>query len=162
MLWASAVLCFFRAGKITLPSPDVLVQAKHLRWGDAQEHNTLVPTLIRVKLKRRIRYFHQEKWLLVWPCGWDIDLHTRQLGVNQLGAIVRFRDGKTLTKTHLTLGIRSAIQTLGLPYNNFSSHSFRIGEATAVQKAGLEDSTIRTMRRWSRRSAFLAYIRTTT
>ena len=41
---------------------------------------------------------------------------------------------------------------------HYSGHSFRIGAATAAAQAGLEDSTIQLLGRWSS-GAFLRYIR---
>lgn len=51
-----------------------------------------------------------------------------------------------------------ALQVLGLPWDNFAGHSFRIGAATAAAKAGIEDSVIQSLGRWSS-AAFLTYIR---
>ena len=64
-----------------------------------------------------------------------------------------------LTKSVFIAKIRETLQILGFPEENFAGHSFRIGAATAATSAGIEDSVIRTMGRWSS-SAFLAYIRT--
>ena len=55
--------------------------------------------------------------------------------------------------------VREALQAVGLPYDSFAGHSFRIGAATAAAKAGLEDSVIQMLGRWNS-SAFLSYIRT--
>ena len=55
--------------------------------------------------------------------------------------------------------MRNALQAIGLPYQNFAGHSFRIGAATAAARAGVEDSKIQAMGRWSS-GAFLAYIKT--
>ena len=63
------------------------------------------------------------------------------------------------TKAKFTQNVRAALQSAGLPYQNFAGHSFRIGAATTAAKAGIEDSTIRMIGRWSS-AAFLAYIRT--
>jgi len=38
--------------------------------------------------------------------------------------------------------IWSALQHLGLPFEEFAGQSFRIGEATKVAQAGVEDSVI--------------------
>lgn len=77
----------------------------------------------------------------------------------QEGPFFKFRDNKPLTKAAFTQRICEALQTIGLPYQDFAGHSFRIGAATAAARAGIEDSTIRMMGRWSS-SAFLTYIRT--
>ncbi len=70
-----------------------------------------------------------------------------------------FEDKKPLIKVVFTNKIKDVLQAIGLPYQNFAGHSFRIGAATAPSRAGIEDSTIRMMVSWSS-SAFLAYIRT--
>ena len=75
------------------------------------------------------------------------------------GPFFCFANGQPLTKSKFTDQVRQALQALGLPYRDFAGHSFRIGAATAAAKAGLEDSVIRTLGRWSS-SAFLVYIRT--
>ncbi len=74
---------------------------------------------------------------------------------DQAGPFFKFQDNKPLTKASFTQDIRAALQVVGLPYENFAEHSFRIGAATA----GIEYSTIRMMSCWNS-SAFLIYIRT--
>jgi len=61
-------------------------------------------------------------------------------------------------KITFTTRNRQALQTLGLPQDNFTGHSFRIGTATSTAQAGI-DSKIRKMGRWDS-FAFMAYIRT--
>ena len=75
------------------------------------------------------------------------------------GPFFRFSNGQPLTKGKFTDHIRQALRGLGLPYQDFAGHSFRIGAATAAANAGIEDSIIRTLGRWNS-SAFLVYIRT--
>ena len=75
------------------------------------------------------------------------------------GPFFRFSSGQPLTKSRFVALIRQALQAIGLPYQDFAGHSFRIGAATAATKAGLEDSAIRTLGRWNS-SAYLAYIQT--
>ena len=55
--------------------------------------------------------------------------------------------------------LRKAISALGLPQEQLAGHSFRIGAATAAALAGVEDSTIQLLGRWSSAS-FRRYIRT--
>ncbi len=74
------------------------------------------------------------------------------------GPFFRFQNGDTLTKAAFSKHVWSALQELGLPYQDFAGDSFRIGAATTAAKAGIEDSTIQMLGRWSS-SAFLAYIR---
>ena len=74
------------------------------------------------------------------------------------GPFFKLKNGNPLTKPLFSKHVRSALQELGLPYQDFAGHSFRIGAATTAAKAGIEDSTIQILGRWSS-SAFLAYIR---
>ena len=74
------------------------------------------------------------------------------------GPFFLFSNGQPLTKPLFTKHIRTVLQEIGLPDQDFAGHSFRIGAATAAAKVGIEDSTIKTLGRWNS-SAFLAYIR---
>ena len=55
---------------------------------------------------------------------------------------------------------REALTAIGLDPAQYVGHSFRIGAATTGAAAGIEDSTIQALGRWSS-SAFLSYIRLT-
>ena len=67
--------------------------------------------------------------------------------------------GQPLIKAAFIAKVRHALKEIGLPYECFAGHSFRIGAATTAAKLGLEDSLIRTLGRWNS-DAFLSYIRT--
>ena len=167
MLWAAAVLCFFgffRAGEICLPTLTAFKQEKHLSWGDVSVDSITSPNILRVKLKKSktdqlghgADVFVGKTECPICPvAGVLAYMVTRG---NQAGPFFRFQDRKPLTKPAFTKEIRTVLETIGLPYQNFAGHSFRIGAATAAAKAGLEDSTIRTLGRWNS-SAFLTYIR---
>ena len=62
-----------------------------------------------------------------------------------------------LTKSAFTARIQEALQILYFPEENFAGYSFCIGAATIGTSAGIEDSVIRIMERWSS-STFLSYI----
>ena len=63
---------------------------------------------------------------------------------SNLGPFFRFSDGSPL---RFTQQVHEVLQALGFPYTEFAGHSFRIGAATAVAKAGMEDSVIHTLGR---------------
>ena len=73
--------------------------------------------------------------------------------------LFKLANGRPLTKSCFTNKIRAGLQAVGLPESDFAGHSFRFGAATAAANAGVEDSTIQMLRRWSS-AAFLSYIRT--
>ena len=77
------------------------------------------------------------------------------------GCFFQFEDNSPLTKPKFVAKVRQVLEAVGLPCNCFAGHSFRIGAATAAAHAGMEDSVIQLLGRWSS-AAFLAYIRTRT
>ena len=67
--------------------------------------------------------------------------------------LFRFRDGSFLTRQRLSALIHSCF-----PRSNLNTHSFRIGGASAAAAAGIADSSIQILGRWSS-DAFLRYLR---
>ena len=55
--------------------------------------------------------------------------------------------------------VREMLGSAGIPADGYSGHSFRIGTATTAAQAGIEDSTIQMLGRWSS-DAFRTYVRT--
>ena len=64
-----------------------------------------------------------------------------------------------IAKTYFIRELRKVISALGLPQEQFASHSFEIGAATSTAMAEVEDSTIKLLGRWSS-AAFQRYIHT--
>ena len=168
MLWATAATCFFgffRAGEITIPTAGSFVQEHHLAWGDVAADSEKRPSIIRVHLKKS----------KTDQIGKGVDVYLGRTGSSicpveavvayvavrgdSPGCFFRFEDQSPLTKSRFVARVRQALLELGLPYDNFAGHSFRIGAATAAAGAGIEDSVIKKLGRWSS-AAFLSYIRT--
>ena len=167
MFWAAATLClgFFRVGEITVPNLSAFDQKKHLAWGDVAIDNPESPQTLRVHLKRSktdqlgkgIDVFIGKTECPLCPVKAVLNFIAIQ-GVDQ-GPSFKFKSGNPLTKAAFTQHVRAALQAVGLPESQFAGHSFRIGATTTAASAGVEDSTIRMLGRWSS-SAFLQYIRT--
>ena len=66
--------------------------------------------------------------------------------------------GRPLTRSRLSSFIQSVLQGAGIP-GKFSSHSFRIGTATAAAQCGIPDHLIKTMGRWTS-DAYQLYVST--
>ena len=67
-------------------------------------------------------------------------------------------NGDSLTYYQFNYVLKKAIKVIGLVPNNFSSHSFRIGAATAASVGGMSNDRIKELGRW-KSSAFQLYIR---
>ncbi len=168
MLWAAACLCFFgffRAGELTVPTEASYDPANHLSWGDVITDDIRNPTLLRVHLKKS-------------KCdqvGKGVDVYIGRIVDDILcpvaavlaflaargsapGPLFCLPNQRPLTKARFVKGVRQALVGLGLPYDQFAGHSFRIGAATTAAQAGIEDSMICSLGRWNS-TAFLTYIR---
>ena len=75
------------------------------------------------------------------------------------GAFFWLVDSTPLMKRCFEELVREALVQTGVPRSGYSGHIFRIGAATAAAQAGIPDSTIQALGRWSS-PAFLRYIRT--
>ena len=168
MIWATAVLCFFgffRAGEITTSTISDFDSSKHLAWGDVAIDDSSNPQLLKVHLKRS----------KTDQLGKGVDIYIGKTNCPlcsvvavlaymasrgpSAGPFFKLANGHPLTKSGFTNKVRAGLQAVGLPESDFAGHSFRIGAATAAACAGIEDSMIQTLGRWSS-AAFLSYIRT--
>ena len=75
------------------------------------------------------------------------------------GPFFQQQDGKPLTKGSFVRQVKEVVTEAGLDAQLYSGHSFRIGAATSAARAGIQDSTIQALGRWSS-AAFLVYVRT--
>lgn len=167
MFWAACTLCFFgffRSGEITVPTERSFNSKMHLSWGDVRLDKQKDPTMIQVFVKKsKTDQFGKGANVFLGMTGCclcpvaAVTSYMASRGTKG-GPFFMLQNGTPLTKTKFVGEVRAALEMLGLPAKDFAGHSFRIGAATAAAKAGLEDSTIRTLGRWNS-SAFLAYIR---
>ena len=74
------------------------------------------------------------------------------------GPLFQFSDGRFLTWTLISLTVHKALSNQGLDIKRYSSHSFRIGAASAASAAGLSDSLMKSLGRW-RSSCYQRYIK---
>ena len=168
MFWAAASSCFFglfRAGEITVPSATVFDTAIHLAWGDVSADAATPPTKVRFHLKRsKTDQFVRGVDVFVGATGTEvcpvraIAAYAEARG-SAPGPFFRLQDGSALTKARFVEAVRRALLESGIAPEGYSGHSFRIGAATAAAQAGVQDSAIQALGRWSS-SAFLRYIRT--
>ena len=167
MLWAAASACFFgffRAGEITVPSASAFDPSVHLAWGDVAIDAGNPPSKIRVFLKRsKTDQFGRGVTVFLGATGDELCpvaaiVSFAAVRGDAADSFFCFRDGTPLTKSRFVACIRDAMAQAGISTENYSGHSFRIGAATTAAQAGLQDSTIQSLGRWSS-TAFLRYIR---
>ena len=164
MLWAAASACFFgffRAGEITVPSVSAFDLTVHLAWGDVSIDSGHPPSKIRVFLKRsKTDQFGRGVAVFLGATGDELCpvaavVSFAALRGDAAGPFFCFQDGTPLTKSRFVARICEAMAQAGIPTENYSDHSFRIGAATTAAQAGLQDSTIQSPGRWSS-TAFLS------
>jgi integrase len=168
LLQAAAALCFFgffRAGELTVPMPTAFDERVHLAWGDVDADNANPPSSVRVHLKRsKCDQLGNGVDVYVGRTGTDVCpvaltlRYVTERGPSPGPFFKRF-DGSPLTKAFFVVRVRRALQEQSIDPQRYAGHSFRIGAATAAAQAGLEDSVIQALGRWSS-AAFLRYIRT--
>ena len=168
MLWAATTLCFFgfcRSGEITVPSQSAFDASVHLAWGDVAIDNRSDPQVLKIHLKRS-KCDQLRRGVDVFVGRTNDPLCPVAAGLSYMvqrgsadGPFFIRSNGIPLVKSYFVTRIRDALQAVGLPYQQFAGHSFRIGAATTAAKAGLEDSTICMLGRWNS-AAFLSYIQT--
>ena len=150
------------AGEITVPAVSAFDPAVHLSWGDVSisgEHQ-----VVRVVLKRsKTDQFGRGTQVYLGSTSDElcpvraVQSYVAMRGTSP-GAFSCSAEGTPLTKARFVELVRLALARVGVPLSGYSGHSFRIGAATAASQAGIPDSVIQALGRWSS-SAFLRYIR---
>ena len=168
VLWAICSLAFFgcfRLGELLLESSPSFDRRRHLAWGDIAVDNQANPRMLRIHLKQsKTDQFGRGADVVVGRTGRDLCPVAAVLGYiairgSQPGPFFLNPRGQPITKAHFVGEVRIIIGSLGFPQEQFAGHSFRIGAATSAALAGMEDSSIQLLGRWSS-AAFLRYIRT--
>ena len=167
MLWAAcctAFFGFFRAGEITVPSLGSYDSQQHLSFRDVAIDSLQDPQMIRIHLKRsKTDQLGRGTDIFLGRADNDLCPVAALLAYiairgDAAGPLFRRSNGDPLTKAWFVTEVRRALSSLGLCQAHYAGHSFRIGAATAAAAAGIEDSTIQALGRWSS-AAFLSYIR---
>ena len=77
----------------------------------------------------------------------------------QLGPLFILADNTMLTRATFTSALKSILSKLDLNAHLYNTHNFRIGGATAANKAGVSELHIKALGRWQS-DAYQRYIRT--
>ena len=168
VVWAiasTAFFGFFRLGELLPDSTGAFNEASCLTWGDVAVDHRNNPTMVQVHLKRsKCDQFGAGTDVVVGLTGDElcpVAAIVRYLEVrgSRRSAFFLHPSGEVVVKAWFVGRVRRILQDLGEDQSQYAGHSFRIGAATSAAMAGLEDSTIQALGRWSS-AAYLLYIRT--
>ena len=167
-LWAAASLCFagfFRAGELFPATNSPAAFSRCITWGDVLADSATVPSILKIHLRvSKCDQFGKGVDVFVGRttnkrCPVVAVVSYMAARGDTAGPFFLTEDRKPITKSRFVTEVRTALTAIGFDHSSFSGHSFRSGAATAASQAGLPDSTIQTLGRWSS-TAFLTYIRT--
>ena len=167
MLWAAMCVAFFgflRAGEFTVPSQGAYDPSCHLNMSDVAANHTKAPSVIHIRIKvsktdpfrkgTTVVLHRTDKWL----CPVEALLrYLRRRGM-QPGPLFVTSEGHPLTRSKFIGLVRLVLRLSGINDKHYTGHSFRVGAATTAAAAGVADSMIKAMGRWTS-MAFLVYIR---
>ena len=69
-------------------------------------------------------------------------------------SVLLWRRWIPLTKSRFVEMVRARLVRVGISHTGYSGHSFRIGAATTAAQAGIPDSAIQALGRWSSSDTF--------
>ena len=153
-----------RSGEATLPSASTYDPGEHLSMDDVSIDSPSAPTKIMIRIKASktdpfrlgVTVCLGKTGQVLCPVEALLSYISRR-GL-ALGPLFRYEDGRPLTYAALVREIRLALGAAGLDASLFAGHSFRIGAATTVAAAGVEDALIKILGRWQS-SAYVRYVR---
>ena len=165
MLWAASCTGFFgfpQSDEFTCP-PIQAFNSRMLTPQDITVNSHQVPIILSIHLQHTkndpygngITIHLGRTGQTICPVSVILDYLARRGMV--MGPLFLFRDGSSLSWQRLVSHVWHALVQHGIDSSNYHGHSFRIGAATAVAQAGLEDSLIQTLGRWHS-SAYTKYI----
>ena len=169
MLWAALTLTiygFLRGGEVTSPTATSFSKHHHLCRRDLTIKTRKSSMSITIKAAKTDP-FRQSTILPVAATGTStcpVRAMCEYLSATgnhrRSRPLIVHHSGHYLTRQTLTSVLRSLLETAGYPNSHqYSSHSLRIGAATAAASAGLPTWLIQAAGRW-RSDAYKLYIRT--
>ena len=168
MLWVASLPAFFaflRCSEFTIPALHSYEASKHLSLGDISIDSHDNPTIMAVRIKSsKTDQFCKGVSLYLGRgqgqlCPIAAILQYLAIRPNNPGPMFIFQNDKPLVKQSFITHVQQALAKEGLDTRYYKGHSFRIGAAMTAAAAGLNDSLIKTLGRWSS-SAYQIYIKT--
>ena len=167
MLWAACCLAFFGflwCGEFTVSSGASFDRAKHLAFQDISVDSHFEPTVLAVRIKAsKTDQFGKGMTIFLGKAPSNLCPVTAVLSYIAIrgpaeGPLFTRADGHPLTRQWFVDHIHQALSLAGIDASAYNGHSFRIGAATTAAAAGISESLIKTLGRWSS-AAYQLYIR---
>ena len=145
LFMAASLIAFYsllRVSEYTCENPNSFSPSESLALSDIQFQNSLL--FLRIKASKTDP-FKQGVTVRI-PTIKSVLCPVKALHLylvyrgSSLGPLFHFHDGSLLTRNHIQWLLKQTPSKL-----NISTHSFRIGGATAAAAAGIPDSTIQTL-----------------
>ena len=167
VIWTISVTAFFgffRLGELLPDSSKAVNPATCLTWGDVAVNDNRDPQMVQIHLKKsKCDQFGAGVDIVLGRavpplCPVSALLSYIEIRGTQPGPFFLRQSGGMVTKSWFIEQFRWSLTNIGVPQHQYAGHSFRIGAATSAALAGIEDSVIQSLGRWSS-TAFLCYIR---
>ena len=165
LYWAAFTLAFYgflRASEYSYPTKRKYRNSSHLLLNDV----TINKHSISVHLKRsKTDRFGKSATVLIGATGSStcpvraMQKFLVSRRCQSPGPLFRLSNGHLLTRSSISTMTKSLLRAADVDPGSYSSHSYRIGAATAAADAGLPDHLIKTLGRW-RSNAYQTYIHT--
>ena len=167
LMWAVCCTAFFgflRCSEFTVPKAQDYDSNVHLTYADVAIDCKDNPQILQLYIKQsKTDPFRK---------GVTLSLGRTNRAVCPVSAILAYLDvrgaqpgplfitdqGNPLTRHHFSSALTAILTNIGLPVQNFNTHSFRIGAATSAKQANISDSTIQMLGHW-RSDTYKRYIR---
>lgn len=166
MMWAAMCMAFFgfmRSGEFTVsPQGDT---SRVLALADVSVDNREDPRMVNLRLRHsKTDQFGEGVTISLARNDSDLCPVAAVLAyiavrASTPGPLLMLENGTFLSKRAFGLKFQAALIAAGIDFTHYKGHSFRIGAATTAAAAGIPDSTIQMLGRWSS-NAFQVYIRT--
>ena len=167
MMWAACCTAFFgllRSGEFTVPSLHQYDPTTHLSLSDVSLDDRHVPQIVRLHIKQSKTDIYRNG-TYIYLGRTDHNICPVQAIVSYLairgkhpGPLFMLPDSAMLTRNMFASLLKEILSQLNLDTQQYNTHSFRIGGATAAKHAGLSIVDIKTLGRW-RSDAYQRYIK---
>ena len=167
VIWAACCIGFFgflRCSEFLVPDDSQFDPSLHLTISDLHFQGLASQGVLYIHIKgSKTDQFRQGTVVALGSTGGDLCPVLAMLDYlarrgNYPGPVFMLADQQPLRRHRFVQEVQQALSTAGVQGTLFNGHSFRIGAATSANAAGVPETTIKLLGRWSS-SAYQQYIR---